>query len=655
MSDSYKIKHHGVDDTTNPSAAPALSDILAARLSRRDLMRSSAAAGIAGASLSLIPTLAEAAQAPSAARPATLGFTAIPFSSADRVIVPEGYSAEVLYAWGDAVGLKGNSPAFRADASNSAAEQAAQAGMHHDGMAFFPLPQGARASKHGLLAINHEYTDDGLLHSDGMKTWSGEKVLKAQAAVGVSVIEVEDAGKGRGWRVVRPSKYARRITANTPIGIGGPARGHALMKTEADPLGVEILGTLNNCANGKTPWGTYLTCEENFDGYFVNESGTLSDNEKRYGIKNKDAGYKWAWEDFRFDLQINPNEANRFGWVVEIDPYDPKSKPVKRTALGRFKHEGATVTLAPDGRAVVYMGDDQRFEYIYKFVSKGRFQAGNAKANSRLLDEGTLYVARFDADGSGQWLPLVHGQNGVDASRGFADQGEVVIKARLAADVVGATKMDRPEWIAVNPKAPGEVYCTLTNNAERGGEGKPGVDAANPRADNKFGHIIRWHEAGGNAAATAFKWDLFALAGRPDAKSDAHKGALKGDAFGSPDGLAFDAQGVLWVQTDVSTSTVNMKEYAGMGNNQMLAVVPQTGEFRRFLTGPNGCEITGISFTPDSRTMFINIQHPGEPENERSDPAKPKAISSWPDGDAGGRPRSATVVIRKLDGGVIGS
>ncbi|MBI3144076.1 MAG: PhoX family phosphatase, partial [Pseudogulbenkiania sp.] len=380
-----------------------------------------------------------------------------------------------------------------------------------------------------------------------------------------------------------------------------------------------------------------------------------SDNEKRYGINNKGAGYNWAVEDFRFDLQLNPNEANRFGWVVEIDPFEPSSKPVKRTALGRFKHEGATVTIAPSGHAVVYMGDDQRFEYIYKFVSKNKYNAKNRKANMSLLDEGTLYVARFNADGSGAWLPLVAGQNGLSADQGFADQGEVVIKARIAADIVGATKMDRPEWIAANPRKAGEVYCTLTNNSDRGKDGKPGPDAANPRADNKFGHIIRWLENGGDAAAAGFKWDIFALAGRPDAAKEQHKGAFKGDAFGSPDGLKFDHNGVLWVQTDVSTSTVNMKEYAGMGNNQMLAVVPETGEFRRFLTGPNGCEITGLAFTPDNKTLFVNIQHPGEPDSERSDPAKPKAISAWPDGDKGGRPRAATVVIRKLDGGVIGS
>ncbi|MEQ6291317.1 PhoX family phosphatase [Vogesella sp. GCM10023246] len=653
MSDSYKIKHHGVEAAANQSANPLLSDVLEARFSRRGLLKGSSAAGLAGVLAGSFAALAEAAPLPFAHKTPQLGFKPVPFGFADKVVVPDGYVAEVLYAWGDPVGIAGNMPAFKQDASNTAAEQALQAGMHHDGMAYFPLPLGATGSKHGLMAINHEYTDDGLLHVGGMQPWNGDKVKKAQAAVGVSVIEVEATAKG--WQVVRPSKYARRITANTPIAIGGPARGNALMKTEADPQGVEILGTFQNCASGPTPWGTYLTCEENFDGVFVNESGNLTELEKRYGISNKDAGYRWAWEDFRFDLQLNPNEANRFGWVVEIDPFDPKAKPVKRTALGRFKHEGATVTIAPSGHAVVYMGDDQRFEYIYKFVSKNKYHPNNRKANMQLLEEGTLYVARFDADGSGQWLPLVHGQHGLTVDKGFADQGDVVIKARMAADILGATKMDRPEWIAVHSHKPGEVYCTLTNNSDRGKDGKPGTDAANPRNSNLFGHIIRWNENGGDATAAGFKWDIFVLAGRPDAGKAEHVGNIKGDAFGSPDGLKFDHNGVLWVQTDVSTSTVNMKEYKGMGNNQMVAVVPESGEFRRFLTGPNGCEITGLAFTPDNKTMFVNIQHPGEPDSERNDPAKPTAISSWPDGPTAGRPRAATVVVRKLDGGVIGS
>ena len=637
------------DSVVNASSNPAFSAILEASLDRRGLLKglgASLALGLAGGTVS---QLAQAANAAPTA-PLSLGFTGLPFSTDDVVHVPAGYSTQVLYAWGDPVGVPGKQPTFKQDASNSAEEQALQAGMHHDGMAYFPLPFGSAHSKRGLLAINHEYTDDGLLHPDGMAHWNDKKTAKAQAAVGVSVIEVEDTGKG--WRVVRPSALARRITATTPCAISGPAKGHALMKTQDDPKGVRVLGTLNNCANGQTPWGTYLTCEENWSDYFAN-NGELSADDKRYGIKATDAGYKWSETDFRFDRQITPNEAHRFGWVVEIDPFDAKSTPVKRTALGRVKHEGAMLVLAPDNRVVVYMGDDQRFEYIYKFVSSKPYNPKNRKANFDLLDHGTLYVARFDQDNTGRWLELTHGKNGLTAANGFASQADICIHTRRAADLVGATKMDRPEWIAAHPHKPYEIYCTLTNNSERGKDGKPGVDAANPRVDNSFGQIIRWFEGDNNPATTEFVWDLFALGGSPTGKGD-KKASVQGDTFGSPDGLKFASNGLLWVQTDVSTSTLNEKDYAGMGNNQMLAVIPERGEFRRFLTGPRGCEITGIAFTPDNRTLFINIQHPGETSSERSDPAAPKAVSAWPDGAAGGRPRSATVVIRRDDGGVIG-
>ena len=439
------------------------------------------------------------------------------------------------------------------------------------------------------------------------------------------------------------------------MGITGPARGHSLMKTRADSRGERVLGTMQNCANGYTPWGTYLTCEENWSDIFTNPGGNISALEKRYGIGKSEDSYRWSEVDERFNSEKNPNEPNRFGWVVEIDPFDPKSTPRKHTALGRFKHEGAKVTIAPDGRLAVYMGDDQRFEYIYKFVSKNRYQPGNRAANMRLLEEGTLYVARFNENGSGDWLALVHGQNGLTAANGFADQGEVLVKTRMAADLVGATKMDRPEWITADPFTAGSIYCTLTNNSQRGQEGKPAADAANPRANNLFGHIIHWQEADGDGTKLSFKWDILVLAGNKQAAKSEHKGNINGDDFGSPDGLAFDSRGVLWIQTDVSTSTLNMKEYAGMGNNQMVATVLGSNEYRRFLTAPNGSEVTGIAFTPDNKTMFINIQHPGEPSKGDSDPARPTAVSTWPDGAAAGRPRAATVVITKNDGGVIGS
>jgi hypothetical protein len=373
------------------------------------------------------------------------------------------------------------------------------------------------------------------------------------------------------------------------------------------------------------------------------------------GITDKGFGYRWNEFDERFDAAKNPNEPNRFGWVVEIDPWSPTSTPVKRTALGRCKHEGATATLAKDGRVVVYMGDDERFEYVYKFVSSGRYRAGDRAANRDLLDEGTLYVARFAADGSGEWLPIVFGQGPLTAANGFTSQADVLIRTRAAADALKATPMDRPEWIAVSPQN-GDVFCTLTNNNQRGASGRPAIDAANPRGDNIYGHIVRWREAGGDAGSTAaFRWDIFATCGDPKATDPNKRGNVKGDPYGSPDGLWIDDRGLLWIQTDVSTSVLGKGDYANLGNNMMLAADVTTGETRRFLVGPNGCEVTGVIMTPDRRTMFVDIQHPGETASERSDPAAPKAISSWPDGAAGGRPRSATIVIRKLDGGIVGT
>ena len=580
-----------------------------------------------------------------------LGFKSIPTSSADTLVVPEGYSAQVLAPWGEPIGIAGAAmPPLTEDASSSAAEQALQMGMHHDGIHYVPI-DGARR---GLLVMNHEYTDDGLLHPDGMKTWTADKVKKAQAAHGIAVIEIEQRD-GR-WHMVRPSSYARRITATTPVALGGPAAGHALMKTAADPAGHTVLGTFNNCASGMTPWGTYLSGEENFHTYFT--AGSQPDaHQKRWGLSAK-SRFRWAEHDARFDVTANPNEPNRFGWVVEVDPFDPQSKPVKRTALGRAAHEGAWVATTRDGRAVVYSGEDARFEYIYKFVSRDRIAPGGAgltpaQANRELLDHGTLYVARFDANGTGRWLPLVHGQGPLTAANGFADQGEVLIKARQASDALGATKMDRPEWLAID-QAQGVVYCTLTNNSARGAPGQPGTDAANPRAGNKMGHIIRWKDDGDFDGAT-MRWDHLVLAGDPANAKAEDRGNIKGDIFACPDGLMLDARGVLWIQTDASATELNKGAFKNIGNNQMLACDTRSGEVRRFLTGPTNCEITGVTWTPDGTTMFLNIQHPGETPSERSDPAEPAKFSNWPDYKPGGRPRSATVVIRKRDGGVIGT
>jgi len=625
-----------------PASRP-FADILDARLSRRQMLSGAAAAALAG-------VLPLAGCAVDGRRPGETTFTRIPPSSEDALKVAPEYDAKVLYRWGDPVGVPGRMPAFRMDASNSAADQAVQAGMHHDGMWFHPLPAGARDSAHGLLTMNHEYLDDGLLHSDGQRTWSAEKVRKAQAAVGVSIIEVRMTGGA--WEVVRPSSYARRITAFTPCAVGGPAAGSAMMRTAADPAGREILGTYNGCANGWTPWGTYLTCEENWNFQFVKATG-VDAHDRRYGI-GRGRAYRWNEYDERFDAARHANEPNRFGWIVEIDPYDPNSKPVKRTAMGRFKHEGACPNIGPDRRIAFYMGDDEAFEYLYKFVTARPYRPNDRAANRAILDEGTLYAARFDADGSGVWLPLVHGVGPLTAANGFRDQAEVLVKTRQAADAVGATPMDRPEWTAVHPVTR-EGYATLSTNGARGAEKRPGADAANPRTFNVFGHIIRWREANDDVGATTFKWDIFAMGGVPDHRDLPQRGKFTGDAFGCPDGLWFDARGVLWVQTDVSPTALNKGDFAPLGNNQMLAADPASGEFRRFLVGPRGCEITGFTTTPDGRTAFVNIQHPGENPGELNNPDDPRANSNWPDFDPNGRPRSATVVIRRKDGGIVGT
>jgi uncharacterized protein len=585
-----------------------------------------------------------------AAMDATISFKPIPIDATDKLVVPEGYRAKALAPWGEAIGIAGNMPAFKTDGSNTAQEQAVQMGMHHDGLHFYALDH----SKRGLLVMNHEYVDDGLLHPSGRQDWTLDKVRKSQAAHGISVIEVIDDGKD--WQMVRPSRYARRLTANTPFAIQGPCKGHALMRTAADPRGETILGTINNCASGKTPWGTYLSGEENFRFYF-GSADSKDAHQQRWGLV-KESFFGWEKHDARFDISQTPNEPNRFGWVVEVDPMDPSSTPIKRTALGRAAHEGAWVAVTKEGKAVVYSGEDARNEYIYKFVSRDAIkQAANgmtqAQANRELLDHGTLYVAKFNADGKGTWLPLVHGQGGLTAANGFADQGEVLIKARQASDLLGGTKMDRPEWLAIDPKS-GWVYCTLTNNSSRGAAGQPAADAANPRNGNQHGHIIRWKEAG-DFDRTAFEWNHLLLAGDPAAARAEAKGNVKGDLFGCPDGIAFDAAGRLWIQTDMHASQMYKGEFTNLGNNQMLIYDAASGTTKRFLTAPTNSEVTGATWTPDGKTLFINVQHPGETAGDRSDPQDPGKFSNWPDYTPGGRPRSSTVVIRKNDGGVIGS
>ena len=635
----------------NPLTNETFQEVLDARVSRRKVLGGGlATVAVSGAALggvgSLLDARSVAAQpSPERASRRLLGFRGIPVSTADEVVVPDGYTARVLIAWGDPVS---NGPAFQQDASNSAADQAQQWGMHNDGVVYFPI----NGSAEGLLVQNSEYTDDGLLFTDGTANWTAEKTAKSQNAHGVNIIQVRK--RNGTWRVVRPSSYARRITAQTPIKIGGPAAGDARLQTAADPTGREVLGTLNNCAMGYTPWGTYLACEENFNGYFFKTLANRTPMEVRYGIAPFSSGNRWHTTDARFNADDHPNEPNRFGWVTEINPFAPSSKPVKRTALGRLKHEGAWVQEARDGRVVVYMGDDEQFEYIYRFVSARPWRRMRREGISP-LDRGTLYVGKFHSDGTGQWLPLKPGKPGLESWT----LNDILINTRGAADAAGATPMDRPEWIDTEPGALTGI-ATLTNNSARGTAGtnprtglpNPGVDAANPRTPNPYGQILRWYYEADFTELT-FEWDIFALAGNPSVP--AQGSTIVGDKYGSPDGLYVAPSGRLWIQTDVSASTINSGAYAGFGNNQMLCADPHTKETRRFLVGPKGCEVTGAYVTPDERTMFVGIQHPGEPGSGDNDPNNPKANSSWPDGDAGGRPRSACLVITKDNGGVIGT
>ncbi len=624
---------------TNPRFDPEYS--LIDQPERRMFLKSSAALLALFASN---PGIAQSAKSSwGGAKPFT--FESVPLSMAsDNIAVPKGYRWSVLAAWGDPI--NGKFPVISYDVINTPEQQAKQFGMHHDGCAYFP---DQTSSSKGLWVVNHEYTDDGLLHPDGMKNWSLEKVRKSQAAHGVTVAHIQKDQKA-GWQVV-PGPYSRRITAYTPCSLSGPAAGSRYVQTMADPKGRLVLGTINNCANGVTPWGTYLTCEENINGYFV-KKGRVSKEEERIGINAKGFGYRWEEFDERFNVDLNPNEPNRFGWVVEIDPRNPDQAPIKRTALGRFKHEGAEVTLSKDGRVVVYMGDDQRGEYVYRYVSKNTYDPNQPEHNRSLLDEGTLFVAQFADNGEGRWIPLAFGQNGLTPENGFADQAYILIEARLAADHVKATPLDRPEWVAVHPQSK-DVYVALTNNNQRGKEFP--INSANPRANNQMGHIIRWKPQQQDAAHDRFNWEIFVLAGDPDNADPNWKGNIRGDIFGSPDGLWFDQRGILWTQTDISSASLGKGAYARITNNMMFAADPVSREFRRFLIGPNGCEVTGVDLTPDYKTMFVNIQHPGESPSERSNPDKPKANSDWPDRTLFSRPRSATIVIWREDGRPVGT
>lgn len=636
------------------------------RLTRRQVLQG-------GLGASLLGMLGACSTGQDAAGQPLLGFTSVPVQTDprfDQVQVAPGYQARPFFSWGDPV--LPNAAPWRADAGNNWQEQEGQAGQNHDGMHFFPFPEtlsgaglgsssGASSNSNpgrGLLVVNHEYVNP-TLHPNGFSWVEGKRpadeVRKEQAAHGLSIIEIHQDAAGQ-WQTVPGSRFNRRLTANTPMAIAGPAAGHSWLRTVADPSGHRVLGTLNNCSMGVTPWGTYLMCEENWHKYFYN--GDAADHQGRpshwrNGVPTRGGQTYQGWEtaDPRFDATPHPgqphagyvNEPHRFGWVVEVDPFDPTSTPIKRTALGRYSRECATVVVGADGTMAVYSGDDTRGEYIYKFVPREAYaplqtEYDGSRLDRSLLDTGTLYVACLNEDGSGQWRALVWGQNGLTPEHGFADQAQVLINARLAADQLGATPMDRPEWVAIHPQSR-DVYVSLTNNKDRGS--RQPLHPANPRANNLHGQILKLQEQDADPAATRFRWELFLLAGDAPGKSapaqDNHVGNIRGDVFSSPDGLAFDQAGRLWIQTDYDDEA---PQNANMGCNQLLCADPVSREVRRFLVGPRGCEITGITFAPDKRTLWINIQHPG---------------ISYPASDGKTRPRSTTVVITKDDGGVIGS
>jgi secreted PhoX family phosphatase len=598
-----------------------------------------------------------------------LGFNSIPGSRTDAVTVAAGYTAFVLAPWGTP--LNANAAAWKSDGSNTSTDQANSMGMHHDGMHYFPING---SSDDGLIAINFEYIDQSALHPAGATLVNGrrpaEEVRKEINAHGAGVVRVRKSGQR--WQVVDNDPLNRRFTTASVMDLSGPLKGTDHVKTRFSVGGTQTRGTNNNCGNGYTPWGTYLTCEENWPGIFINK-GVRPADQVRIGVGTTAGNYRWETaagdpsevnnEFGRFDVTPTGatatddyrNEASTYGYIVEIDAYNASTVPVKRTALGRFRHEGCWPGLTTVGKPVVfYMGDDSQNEYLYKFVSTALWEAADANPSDRLatgakyMDSGKLYVARFNADGSGNWLLLDVASPTTDGSTlgaKFTDLPGIIINTRGAADAVGATPMDRPEWTTVNPLN-GDVYLTLTNNTSR-----TTPNAANPRVPNRHGHIIRWHDADDQVS---FTWDIFVFganaAGTPDVN---RSGLTELNQFASPDGMTFDSRGILWIQTDNGESTIT-----SYTNDQMLAVIPtdlldaqgkqipvnaqnQTG-LRRFFVGPNGSEVTGITFTPDNKSMFINIQHP----------------DNWPSTDVATdvtvgtvRPRASTVVIQRIDGG----
>ena len=633
------------DDTvSNPSREPSISQLMDARMTRRTALQGMAAAGVYGLFGCAAPQTGSANDA--------LTFTEIGRFLDETHHVAPGYDTQVLLRWGDPLHV--DAPEFR-PGRQTADEQERQFGANNDFMAFMPLPRGSKNSTRGLLCVNHEL-DYPQLMWPGMTSQNYPKIMTREqcetemASQGHSIVEV--AREGNAWRVVKASLYNRRIsTRSTAMRVSGPAAGHPRMATRADVSGARVIGTLNNCAGGVTPWGTVLTAEENLHSYFTGDASTGREVAawKRYGINGR-GRYLWGHHFDRFNLNKEPNEANRFGWIVEIDPYDPKSTPVKRTALGRCKHECATTAVSHDGRVAVYSGDDERMDYVYKFVTRDAYNAHTPEANRDLLDHGTLYVARFEADGKMRWLPVVFGLGPLTKANGFENQGDVMIELRRAGDLLGATPMDRPEDVEAHPVT-GRVYVVLTFNERL----KPDqVNAANPRGPNRHGHIIEIVPPMVNGkpdhAAMECAWEFFILGGDP--KKPEHGARYHGPVtdngwIAAPDNVAFDPKGRIWIVTDG-------QEYsAGFADTAYAAETsgPRRGVTRAFFACPRGAEICGPAFTPDGKTLFLAIQHPGNETGSTYD----KPSTRWPDFKPDMPPRPAVVAITKADGGEIGS
>ena len=625
----------------NPSTEPGISELI----SRRTMLKGMAASGAFGLFSPMSGCATSGGTQSSGDGSAPLTFAEIGRATDDKHHVPPGYNAQVLLRQGDPI--RPGAPEYN-PAQQTGADQEQQFGTDADFISYMPLPLGSSSSTRGLLGVNHENQRAALCFPGNPKQLSRQQVEVQMAAVGFSIVEI--AKEGNQWRVVKDSRHNRRISTNAPMRISGPAAGHPRMRTSADPTGTRSFGTFNNCAGGTTPWGTMLTAEENIQNYFSGDptKGPEAGARKRFGMTGKGRYADWGRYFDRFNLDKEPNEPNRFGWIVEIDPYDPNHTSVKRTSLGRCAHECATHAVSHDGRVAIYSGDDARMEYVYKFVTEGKFDPKNREANRDLLDRGTLYAARFEANGKMRWLPLVQGQGRLTAENGFASQADVMIELRRAGEAVGATPMDRPEDVEAHPLT-GRVYVVMTFNEQRTAAQ---VNAANPRPSNKYGHIVEIVPplVGGKPdhTATDCDWGFFLLGGDPGKPEHAARygGPVSANGWvAAPDNVAFDPKGRIWISTD------GQDDAAGFNDSLYAANVsgPNRGATRCFFTSPVGSEVCGPEFTPDGRTLFLAIQHPGDGSTFD------KPSTRWPDFRSDLPPRSSVVAITKADGGEIGS